>query len=145
MRHARGLLFVATLAQYGCADSESTGGGGGGPGPQPTPSPTAAPPPTARTWVSGDTHIHATGCAGSSSTSGLISRMQRGGVNVGAALIWGGRYDSDLPKFSGGDHRDSQIDPNAEPAEEPQQDQHRQGVGEQRGGGEPRAAEGNQK
>ncbi len=68
--------------------------------------------PPALTWVTGDTHLHATGCNGSPTVTNeeFVAMLELNNLNVGAVLIWGIGYETDLQSFTGHDHPASTPD-----------------------------------
>jgi cysteine-rich repeat protein len=64
-------------------------------------------------WVTGDPHIHTSGCETLPRTPGQLSELIASqGLDVASVLVWGDGYENDAPRFTGSDDpasRDGRI------------------------------------
>lgn len=55
-------------------------------------------------WITADAHLHAHGCGGEATSGDLITLMRGQGINLASVLVWGWGFETDVLRFSGGDH-----------------------------------------
>ena len=67
-------------------------------------------PPKGPAWVSGDLHVHTTGCAPESTPIGMVKMMDAADIEIGAALLWGLASEADQARFTGRDDPASTAD-----------------------------------